>query len=172
MAESSGDPGSTGDVSLQDSTWGPSLGLWQIRSIKAESGTGSIRDGSQLYDPGYNAHSAYILFKGQGFKPWTTYTNGAYKKFLDAARAAATGAGTTLPADYASPNAPAITSNPEELKSVFTNFVGRDPTQDEIAQYTGQSSQDVEKAIGGTTESEAFRTAAQGNALRQIMGGK
>ena len=40
LGESGGDPGAVGDLTLQNATWGPSIGLWQVRSVKAEKGTG------------------------------------------------------------------------------------------------------------------------------------
>lgn len=72
-----------GDVGIQDSKWGPSVGLWQIRSLKAEYGTGGTRDASRLTDPAFNAASmATVSGLGANFKPWTVYTSGAYKKYL------------------------------------------------------------------------------------------
>ena len=43
LAESGGRTDAVGDVGLEDATWGPSVGLWQIRSLKAQSGTGQPR---------------------------------------------------------------------------------------------------------------------------------
>lgn len=74
LAESSGNPNATGDVGLQNATWGPSLGLWQIRSIKAESGKGSLRDATRLKDPTYNAKSMFAISGGgKKWGPWTTW---------------------------------------------------------------------------------------------------
>src|SRR4051812_44178395 len=44
QAESAGNLGAVGDVRLQNGTWGPSVGLFQIRTLKAETGTGTDRD--------------------------------------------------------------------------------------------------------------------------------
>lgn len=72
-----------GDVSLQDSKWGPSIGLWQIRSLKAESGTGGTRDATRLTDPAFNARSMVAISgAGKNWRPWTVYTSGAYEKYL------------------------------------------------------------------------------------------
>ena len=74
LAESSGNPNATGDVALQNATWGPSLGLWQIRSIKAESGKGTVRDATRLKDPAYNAKSMFSISNGgKNWGPWTTW---------------------------------------------------------------------------------------------------
>lgn len=82
-AESGGVTDAQGDVGLEDNQWGPSVGLWQIRSLKAQYGTGQPRDASRLTDPSFNAASmASISGTGSNFKPWTTYTSGAYKKHL------------------------------------------------------------------------------------------
>lgn len=79
MSESGLRTDAVGDVGLQDATWGPSIGLWQIRSVKAQNGTGGPRDASRLTDPTFNAASmASISGTGANFAPWTTYTSGAY----------------------------------------------------------------------------------------------
>jgi hypothetical protein len=84
LAESGGRTDAQGDIGLQDGTWGPSVGLWQIRSLKAEYGKGTPRDASRLTDPEFNARAmASISNGGKNFKPWTTYTSGAYKKQID-----------------------------------------------------------------------------------------
>ncbi len=91
-----------GDVGLQTSVWGPSIGLWQIRSLKAQTGTGGTRDASRLTDPTFNAKSAYSIYKGQGLGAWSTYTSGAYRGFLTKANAAAGTGGAPVPLGTAS----------------------------------------------------------------------
>jgi hypothetical protein len=85
QAESSRNPGAVGDVALQTGTWGPSVGLFQIRTLKAETGTGSDRDIQRLMNnPAEQVKAAMnISGGGRNFRPWSTYTNGAYRKFLD-----------------------------------------------------------------------------------------
>lgn len=86
MAESGGRPDAMGDVGLQDQTWGPSVGLWQIRSVNKQKGTGGVRDVSRNTSPTNNAAAAYnISGGGKSFGAWSTYTNGAYKQFLGTA---------------------------------------------------------------------------------------
>jgi hypothetical protein len=83
-----------GDVSLQDDTWGPSYGLYQVRTLKAETGTGRPRDLVALTDPQHQAAAAYAISRGgRDFSPWTVYRTGAYREFLAAAGEAARGAG-------------------------------------------------------------------------------
>jgi hypothetical protein len=81
LAESGGRTDAEGDIGLQDGKWGPSIGLWQIRSLKAEYGKGqSVRDGARLKDPQFNAFAmATISNHGKNFNPWTTFTSGKYK---------------------------------------------------------------------------------------------
>jgi hypothetical protein len=71
-AESGRNPAKKGDVGLQNSTWGPSVGLWQIRSLKAEKGKGTIRDEEKLTDPAFNARSMVAISKsGSDWSPWS-----------------------------------------------------------------------------------------------------
>lgn len=72
-----------GDVGIQTAEWGPSIGLWQIRSLKAQSGTGGVRDATRLADPKFNAASMVAISgSGKNWNPWSTYKNGAYKKYV------------------------------------------------------------------------------------------
>lgn len=88
LGESSGRTDARGDVAIQTAEWGPSIGLWQIRSRKAESGKGSSRDATRLMDPGFNAKAAYqISSSGTNFRPWSVYTSGAYLMHLPQAKA-------------------------------------------------------------------------------------
>lgn len=90
MAESKGVTDAVGDVGLQDAKWGPSIGLWQIRSLKAEYGTGSPRDASRLKDPWFNTQAMLsISGKGSNWKPWSTYNSGSYKDYLGPATSGA-----------------------------------------------------------------------------------
>lgn len=109
LAESGGEPGAQGDLALQNGQWGPSVGLWQIRSLNSETGTGGTRDASILGNPVANARSAVAISNdGSNFTPWTTYTSGAYKHYLGAqastiAYPSSSGAGTTLVSTGAQP---------------------------------------------------------------------
>jgi hypothetical protein len=103
MAESGLVTDSRGDVSLQGSYWGPSIGVMQIRSVKSETGTGKDRDISRLDDPLQNFISAYnISSKGKDFSPWTTYKNGKFRDFLGQANIAAGSSAGATPATNAS----------------------------------------------------------------------
>jgi hypothetical protein len=88
-AESGLRPDAVGDVTLEDTTWGPSVGLWQVRTLKAQTGRGTERDIGWLADPAHQAAAAFtISSRGTNFRPWSTYTSLAYVQFMDAANAA------------------------------------------------------------------------------------
>lgn len=94
--ESGGNPTAIGDIALQTTKWGPSIGLWQIRSLNAEKGTGGTRDQTALFDPRHNAESmAAISAGGTNWQPWTVYNTGAYRANLAAARAGIAGRAPT-----------------------------------------------------------------------------
>jgi hypothetical protein len=87
-AESGRNTDNRADQSLVDDTWGPSLGLWQIRSLKTDKGTGRVRDGDRLLDPTFNARSmAAISGLGFSWQPWTVWRNGTATALLPAIRA-------------------------------------------------------------------------------------
>lgn len=87
-AESDLDPDATGDEGLEDEKWGPSCGLWQVRSLRAHAGTGLERDRFRLMDPAFNARSMVTISGGTNWNPWTVFRNGRYLDHIDAVRAA------------------------------------------------------------------------------------
>ncbi len=90
-AESTWNPDAMGDTTITDATWGPSVGLWQIRSLNAERGTGGTRDADRLRDPAFNAASMVTVSGGgANWRPWTVWLTGAYRQHLpEAAQAVA-----------------------------------------------------------------------------------
>src|SRR6266536_739721 len=90
LAESGGRTDARGDVTLVNATWGPSIGLFQIRSLNAERGTGRTRDELANPDPATNARHAHQVFleAGARWTPWSTFNNGSHRQFLDRARRA------------------------------------------------------------------------------------
>lgn len=86
MAESSGDPKAHNPVPPDNS-----YGLWQINMIgslgPARRDEFDLENNRELFDPEENAKAAWAISgHGDSFQPWTTYTSGAYKKYLDDAR--------------------------------------------------------------------------------------
>ena len=110
MGESGLNPSAMGDTALANATWGPSIGLWQIRSLNAEKGKGTSRDATRLTDPAFNARSAYAISNGgKNWRPWTVYTTGAYLRHMTLARIAV--------------NAPEnISPNPNESNGDLSGF--------------------------------------------------
>lgn len=88
-AESDLDPQAIGDVSLEDEKWGPSCGLWQIRSLHADTGIGRPRDRDRLLDPVFNAAAMATISKGgTDWTPWSMFKNGRYREYLAGVRTA------------------------------------------------------------------------------------
>lgn len=92
-----------GDKGLTTAIWGPSIGLWQIRSLKAQTGTGKSRDANQLKDPAFNARAMFEISEhGTNWTPWTTYNDGVYLKYVPEVRAAVgNGSGVATPGQAA-----------------------------------------------------------------------
>lgn len=83
LAESGGDPGAHNTKPPDNS-----YGLWQINML-GSLGPGrrkefGIKSNDELFDPLVNANAAHKVFKDAGgsFRPWSTYNNGSYKKFM------------------------------------------------------------------------------------------
>ncbi|MGI5224302.1 D-alanyl-D-alanine carboxypeptidase family protein [Actinoallomurus sp. CA-142502] len=88
LAESGGDPHAHNAVPPDDS-----YGLWQVNMIGSlgpdRRRAFHLKSDAALFDPAVNARAAWsISGQGTSFQPWSTYTNGAYRAHLPAARAA------------------------------------------------------------------------------------
>lgn len=89
MAESGGRTDARGDTTITTGTWGPSIGLWQIRSLNAQRGSGGQRDELANTDPNVNGRHAFqISNSGSNWRPWSVYSSGAYRAHLGRARIA------------------------------------------------------------------------------------
>ena len=95
LAESGGRANAKGDIKLQNEKWGPSVGLFQIRSLKDWQKYGDpYRNASKLVDPAYNIEAAWKKSNsGTNFSPWSAYTNGAFTKYLSEAETMAKAVG-------------------------------------------------------------------------------
>ncbi|WP_329060180.1 transglycosylase SLT domain-containing protein [Amycolatopsis sp. NBC_01480] len=94
-----------------------SYGLWQVNMLgslgPARRQEFHLHSNDQLFNPDQNAKAAWdISGHGKSFQPWSTYTNGAYKSHLAAARKAAEdvtrhhGKTTHKPAPHKKPEPP------------------------------------------------------------------
>lgn len=82
LAESGGLPCAVGDVGLMTGTWGPSVGLWQIRSLWSAKGSGGVRDELVNADPAVAARHAHGIWRAHGWRPWSTWLHGTHRRFL------------------------------------------------------------------------------------------
>jgi hypothetical protein len=98
LAESGGDDRVLGDTTIQGGGWGPSVGVFQIRTRTEQYGTGGDRDLLALQ--GNLARQAVAMRNisagGTNWAPWTVYTRGTYQDFLGQAQSAAAGAGADV----------------------------------------------------------------------------
>jgi hypothetical protein len=86
LAESGGSPSAQGDTGLMTSVWDWSAGLWQIRGLRAERGTGGLRDSVANQDVNSNAAAMTVISSGcTDWTPWSTYNSGAYLQFTTVA---------------------------------------------------------------------------------------
>jgi hypothetical protein len=114
LAESGGRPNALGDVGLQDQKWGPSVGLFQIRSLKNwKAYNDPYRDAQRLPNPYYNSEAAYKKSnQGTNFNAWSTYTSGSFLKHLGEAGSMAQAAGVGGPTEGVNlPNGNSYTSS-------------------------------------------------------------
>lgn len=74
--------GAVGDQELANDKWGYSYGGFQIRSLRAQKGTGGIRDEEALIRPRFNCRSAIVIKRDTGWSAWSTYNSGMYKAYL------------------------------------------------------------------------------------------
>lgn len=96
MAESSGNPNAHNPNPPDNS-----YGLWQINML-GSMGPARLREfglssNTDLFSPSNNAKAARIIYKQQGWRAWSVYTNGRYQAFLAEAQRAASTAGTDYP---------------------------------------------------------------------------
>lgn len=87
-AESGFNTSAIGDVNLTE-PGEKSVGLWQINYRPSRDRRNPLRDPSLNQDPFHNAQAAYaISLRGVSFRPWSTYTSGAYLRYIPEAIAA------------------------------------------------------------------------------------
>lgn len=97
LAESSGNPRAHNAVPPDNS-----YGLWQINMLgsmgPARRKQFGLSSNSQLFDPVTNAKAAFAISSGgKNFRPWTTYTSGAYLRYMSRANKAAGNPSSSVP---------------------------------------------------------------------------
>ncbi len=164
QGESGLNPGAQGDTSIQDSKWGPSVGLFQVRSLKADYGTGRTRDALRLTDPAFNLASAKTISGGwTNAKPWTVYTSGAYKKYMGGAGApggaASSGGGQDM---AASAPAPVLNEVDEARKryGAFASYLDH-PQIGPILKQGAREGRDAAWLEGQLTQTDWWKTTAE-----------
>jgi len=90
QCESSRVPTQVGDKDLTNSTYGPSYGFLQVRSLWEQYGTNGPRDAQALASSvSHQAWAAVEVLLSQGFRAWTCYRQGKHLPLLDTVRQAA-----------------------------------------------------------------------------------
>lgn len=122
-------------------------GLWQITPGNSVP---SVGVDNALLDGATNARAAYAKYKaaGSSFRPWTTYTSGAYKNFLPQAQAAA----SESPSANAAEDTNSLTAGiggtvNSDAGGVFTNFQNLFGTTSTLPSNEGQAS--IQTDVGG-----------------------
>jgi Lysozyme like domain len=169
LAESwEGDPNAIGDKIIQTAEYGPSVGLWQIRSINPGHG-GWFDKQHRVYqdnfDPQTNANNAYAIWDRYGWDQWSTYTHGDYKKYLDRARAAAGTVSPPLPAKR-SETIPPLPEKRSDAGGSGGN--GMSATLQELAGSLPKFLQSSNRL--GNVAKQAQQTVARGGAFGDVPG--
>lgn len=122
-AESGYNPNATNVSDGRPTKWGPSVGMWQVRTLQQPNEWGGIdrqRDINLQRGPNNvqnNANFAKSLYDRSGFREWSVFANGSgpYKNFLGIAESAI---------NRMCSGAPPLNLAPEELEfaSVFSAF--------------------------------------------------
>jgi len=174
LAESSGNSDSVGDVSLQTDVFGPSVGLWQIRSVNPGHGNAfdqAHRNQQANMDPATNAANAHAIQQQSGWDQWSTYTSGAYRQYLERARAAGQTGTTPAPAPTPQQPAPNPAQRPAGQSSNSQGFLGELEKLIESVGKLLNPAQTLNKASQGASRaaanSAAFGKVAGSNAAHQ-----
>ena len=152
MAESSGNPSSIQQgVPYGSQGWG----LWQITPGDSEPQVGSNQ---ALLNPVTNARAAVAKYNSQGLQAWTTYTSGAYKRYMGGTsttgsmqQSLAGGSGTPSTSTAANPQA--MSTIEQLMANKMSNY--------EAAQPTAQMAALDAETVGGYTGFAAFGLGAQ-----------
>jgi hypothetical protein len=169
IAESGGNDANIGDVGLQNATFGPSVGLWQIRSVNPGYGNAfdqAHRNQAGNMDPGTNAANAYAIQQHYGWNQWSTYTGGQYQQYLDRARAAHTDQ-TTTPTDQLQQQTP-TQQTPQQNGQGSSNSQGFLGEIEKLMESVGKLMNPADKL--SKASQQAQQAAANSQAFGKVNG--
>lgn len=69
-------PDAVGDNYVIAGLYAPSCGLFQIRTLQGRPSCEALKD------PRTNVEWAHKIYKGQGLRAWSVFTNGKYQRYL------------------------------------------------------------------------------------------
>lgn len=120
MAESGGNTNSHNPIPPDDS-----YGLWQINMYGSMGPSRrkslGISSNTQLYDPAVNARAMMMISSGgTNFKPWTTYSTGIYKSYLQGK----SGGTTAVPIDSTTATNAGLLDVPGQIVKDVTGTAG------------------------------------------------
>jgi len=141
MAESSGRQ----DAIDNDSNGSTDRGIWQINSVHSQFNPSLL-----LSNALYNAKAAVAIYNGSGWGAWTTYTSGAYQRYLGGNSGTTTtqtvkgitrpgGAGAATATSYPVPSSQGITQIYSQLLGA-TGSASSDPTYVDDSTIGGRAS--------------------------------
>lgn len=164
LAESRGDSDAVGDVNLQNEVYGPSVGLWQIRSVNPGHGNRfdqQHHNEAANYDPATNARNAHAIFERRGWRPWSTHTGGQYRQFLDRARRAVeTNSGQQTPGQRSESGGNGMNTTLSEMFGAFPKLLASGDRLNKVSRAAAQGTVARNGAFG---EVPGSQDAAQGN---------
>lgn len=174
LAESSGNSSRLGDRTIQNAVYGPSVGLWQIRSVNPGHGNQfdqQHRNADANLDPATNAANAHAIFEQKGWCPWTMHRNGRYRDFLDRAKKAVEANGQqqapTTPSTPAAGQQQGNAGGGNGMSAVLQELFGALPkllqSGDRLGKV-GQAAQQAAARKGAFGDVPGSRNAEAGNA--------
>jgi len=122
LAESSGNPNAHNAVPPDNS-----YGLWQINMLgsmgPARRKQFGLKSNDDLFNPTTNAKAAYAISNGgKNFGPWSTYTSGAYLRYMSRANKAAGNPDSSVPGSSNGGVEQAGLSNPLDWPGEIVDF--------------------------------------------------
>jgi lysozyme-like protein len=184
LAESDGNTERLGDLGRVSATYGPSVGLWQIRSVNEGHGNAfdqAHRNHDANLDPATNAQNAYAIWQQpgrRGWREWGSVTDGRYQQFMDRARRAVGTQQTPAPQQRGDAGSG---SGGNGMSAVLQELIGslsKFGTQsNRLGQVAKQAQQTVARG-GAFGEVPGSRAAEQGNqrnagrSAKQAEGGR